>query len=174
MKKLFSLFLALVLLLCLYGCRKPVYNYENREWAPRYIDDDTYINEYAGIKFVKNNAWIFEKELDTNDEGPILNMVADNSINKVEISFVQVQSQKQDFAKEYLENMIDILPGWEFDNIIERNFCGQRYFCVNGTLGVNNYRCYTRVINDYMIRVNIFAVDIDMSDIEAMFYEIKD
>ncbi len=175
MRKIISLFLAFVLPFCFCGCQEVVHNDGNKEWAPGYIEDDTYINEFAGIRFAKRGGWLFEDiESGADSNGPVYDMVAcSTAINRVEVAFVQAQSSKQNSAKEYLENMIEIVPGWEFGDITEKSFCGQKYFCVDGTLSVNNYRCYTRAINDYVVIVNIFAVDIDTSEIEAMFCKIK-
>ncbi len=175
MKKIILLFLAFVLSFCFCGCQEVVHNDENKEWAPGYIEDDTYINEFAGIKFVKNSAWAFHKNLGVYGENPTYDMVADSTaINHVEVAFVQAQNAKQDSAEEYLENMIEMIPRWEFDDITEKYFCGQKYFCVDGTLSVNNYRCYTRAINNYIVIVNIFAVDMDISEIEGMFCKIEE
>ena len=182
MRELIALILSIVVLLCLCSCDASYGSSsdgilsestgENKEWAPGYIEDDTYINEFAGIKFVKDDAWVFDKKLDANGKGPALDMAADSAaINRVEVAFVQAQSPIN--AEECLRNMLEITPGWEFGAITERSFCGQKYFCVDGTLSVNRYRCYYRAINNYLVIINIFAVDVDISEIEAMFCKIK-
>lgn len=176
MKKIISVIFVLSLVLILCSCQLQSSNYEqNAEWSPGYIKGNTYINKSLGIKFVKDDSWVFDSNLILNENGLSLDMAADFNANRVEVSYLKVENSQENTAEGYSQNMINSLSdiGWEFTEITERSFYGQRYFSADGKLTQthNNYRFYAKSMGDYIVIINMFAYGTDISSLEAMFFE---
>lgn len=174
MKKTFVVILTVLLCFTFTSCKRnsagTVASQTANEWSHGKIYGNTYISEFAGIKFTKDVDWEFIE----NKQFPEIEMTAKHkAVDTVEVI---IQKTDETSLKKLIEDSRKKYEDLKYNvtGIQKKKLYGKEHFSFDGRLtdAPFDFRCYQRIEGDYVITINIFSTFDSIEKIESMFSEL--